>query len=174
MALKPYRPKDPRAISFNMSRIRSADTKTEVLVRSALHRSGLRFRKNVRGLAGRPDVVFTRNKVAVFIDGDFWHARILADLGAAELRKSLKTKNRDYWIEKFLRNRARDVTVTNELETLGWLVLRFWESDVKKDMDRVLKQISLALQNRGNVKKVRPLPASAFTRRRASAKSGAT
>jgi DNA mismatch endonuclease, patch repair protein len=154
MVLKPYRPKNPREISFNMSRIRSADTKTEVLVRSALHRSGLRFRKNVRGLAGRPDIVFARNRVVVFIDGDFWHARILADNGIERLRKSLKTKNRKYWIGKFQRNRARDIAVTSELESLGWRVLRFWESDVKKDLERVLKEISSALGARRRFKKI--------------------
>ena len=129
-----------------MSRIRSVDTKTEVLVRSALHRSGFRFRKNVRGIRGRPDIVFGPKRIAVFIDGDFWHARVLAEGGVEELRKSLKTKNRDYWLEKLSRNRMRDLAVTNELEAAGWRVFRFWESDVKKNMDAAVRQISSALQ----------------------------
>jgi DNA mismatch endonuclease (patch repair protein) len=131
-----------------MSRIRSAETKIEVLVRSGLHRAGLRFRKNLKGVAGRPDIAFTRKKVAVFIDGDFWHARILADHGLERLQASLKTRNRDYWINKFARNRARDLAVTKKLEESGWLVLRLWESDVRKDIDLALEGILLALRNR--------------------------
>ncbi|MBN8960603.1 MAG: very short patch repair endonuclease [Rhizobiales bacterium] len=146
--MKPYRPKDRREISFNMSRIRSVDAKTEVLVRSALHRLGLRFRKNVKSIAGRPDIVFGPKKVAVFIDGDFWHARVLAEGSLEKLRESLRTKNRDYWLEKFTRNRMRDLAVTSELEAAGWRVLRFWESDVKKNMDATVRQISVALQGR--------------------------
>src|SRR5437660_116601 len=90
---KPYRPRSAHATSFLMSRVRSTDGKMEVSLRSALHRWGYRFRKNYSRISGRPDIAFVREKVAVFVDGDYWHARILKERGIRELRKSLKTRN---------------------------------------------------------------------------------
>ena len=95
---------------------------------------GHRFRKNFSGLTGKPDIVFPRERVAVFVDGDFWHARILQEGGLEALRQSLKTSNRQFWITKLERNYNRDREVTHELERLGWLVIRLWESDLKKDI----------------------------------------
>ena len=106
----------------------------EVGLRSALHRAGYRFRKNFAGLVGKPDIVFPRERMAVFVDGDYWHARILKEHGIEALRQSLKTNNRDFWITKLQRNLERDRFVTAELEKIGWLVVRLWESDLKQNM----------------------------------------
>ncbi len=101
----------------------------EIKLRSTLHRAGYRFRKNVRGLVGKPDIVFTQARVVVFIDGDFWHARILKEGGLKALQKSLKTENRAFWVNKLRGNYERDLAVTEKLEQLGWLVVRVWENE---------------------------------------------
>lgn len=103
---------------------RRSDTKPELALRSAIHRRGLRFRKDLMlrtpsGHRVRPDIVFTRQRVAVFVDGCYWHA--CPDHG-----RSPKS-NSDYWAAKFVRNRARDERNTAELEADGWLVVRLWE-----------------------------------------------
>jgi DNA mismatch endonuclease (patch repair protein) len=120
----------------------------EVKLRCALHRKGYRFRKNVLNLPGKPDIVFRIEKVAIFVDGDYWHARILKDSGIAALRQSLKTKNREFWVTKLQRNYQRDIAVTAELEQLCWTVVRVWESDLKRKMDECLRAIVAILEDR--------------------------
>ena len=109
--------------SNNMRANRRADTKPEVALRSALHRLGKRFRKDHRvraaGVSVKPDVVFTRARVAVFVDGCFWHG--CPDHGRRP------AVNDWYWGPKLDRNRDRDVRVTAALETEGWTVVRLWE-----------------------------------------------
>lgn len=143
---KVYRPRATQATSFLMSRVGSTDTRMEVELRSSLHRQGLRFRKNVAALPGKPDIVFTRAKVAIFVDGDFWHARILKESGLEALRASLKTNNREFWVTKLQRNYERDVAVTKALEELGWTVVRFWERDLKRNMTDSVRNISSVLR----------------------------
>ena len=120
-----------------MSAIRSTGGKSEVALRSLLHRRGLRFRKNYTKLIGKPDIVFPGARVAVFIDGDYWHARVLREKGIEALYSRIKTANRDYWIDKFTKRVKRDDDVTAALEKDGWTVLRFWESDVRRDLEGV-------------------------------------
>src|SRR5580704_12677036 len=91
----------PAQRSYVMSRVRTRDTPIEMRVRSALHQLGFRFRKHVKSLPGTPDLVFTRQKVAVFIDGDFWHGYRLA---------AWEHKLQPFWREKILCNRARDLS----------------------------------------------------------------
>jgi DNA mismatch endonuclease (patch repair protein) len=143
-----YRPRKAEATSFLMSRVRNHDTRMEIGLRSALQRAGYRFRKNVKGVFGKPDIVFRRAQVAVFVDGDFWHARILKEQGLDALRRSLKTRNRDFWVSKLRRNYTRDLEVTAELERDGWLVLRLWESDLKKRMNKYVRVVSSAVDRR--------------------------
>jgi DNA mismatch endonuclease (patch repair protein) len=131
-----------------MSRVRSVNTRMEVLLRAVLHRRGYRFRKNVGAIKGKPDIVFARERVAIFVDGDYWHARILKEGGLEDLRKSLKTSNREFWVEKLTRNRERDLAVTAELECLGWLVIRLWETDLKRNIDVGVKAVEAGLQAR--------------------------
>ncbi|RSZ65433.1 very short patch repair endonuclease [Corynebacterium hylobatis] len=93
----------------------------ERAVRSELHRRGLRFRVNFRGVPGTPDIAFTRAKIAVFIDGCFWHA--------CPLHGTMPFNNREWWKAKLLRNQERDREKDAALEALGWLPLHYWEHD---------------------------------------------
>lgn len=128
-----------------MAAIRSAENRTEVALRRALHARGLRYRKYATHLPGRPDLVFAGPKVAVFVDGDYWHARVLVEGGlralAARLRR-LPPEARGYWREKFTRRLARDRAVTAELEAVGWCVVRLWESDVKADLGAAVEAVA--------------------------------
>jgi len=103
---------------------RRRDTGPELAVRRLLHARGMRFRVDVaveRGVRSRPDIVFTRRRVAVYIDGCFWH-------GCPQHRTQPKA-NSDYWTPKLQRNVERDVAVTLALQDAGWTVLRFWEHE---------------------------------------------
>ena len=135
-----------------MSAIRSTGGKTEVALRSLLHRRGLRFRKNYAKLIGKPDIVFPTARVAVFIDGDYWHARVLRERGRRALYARIKTANRDYWIDKFTKRVKRDDEVTAALERDGWKVLRCWESDVRRDLERVADIIEAAVRRERRVR----------------------
>lgn len=117
-----------------MSAIRSSGGKAETLLRSTLHRRGYRFRKNYTEVLGKPDIVFRGARVAVFVDGDYWHARVLRERGRRALEAQFKTSNRAYWVEKLTKNAARDDYVTNALEQEGWMVVRMWESEVLADV----------------------------------------
>lgn len=131
-----------------MSAIRSKNNKTETAFRKALHRRGFRYRKYLAELPGKPDIVFTKQKVAVFVDGDYWHGRVLREKGLDGLRQQMKTPNRKYWVEKLQRNAARDDFVTATLEENGWLVLRFWESDIKNDLEPAVDEVATAVEQR--------------------------
>lgn len=118
--------------SRNMAKIRSHDTKPEILLRKALWAAGLRgWRKNLKGVPGTPDVAFTRYKLAVFVDGDFWHGR---DFESRKARLAVGN-NGSYWVWKIEANMARDARQEIELRSLGWNFIRFWSSDVMKDPD---------------------------------------
>jgi len=107
---------------------RSINTRHELLLRSELWAMGLRYRKNFPGLPGKPDLVFSRARVVVFCDGDFWHGR-----NWARLKHELGHRhNSSYWCAKISRNIARDKRTTAELERLGWAVVRLWETDILK------------------------------------------
>ncbi|MBN8866049.1 MAG: very short patch repair endonuclease [Solirubrobacterales bacterium] len=126
---------------------RRADTKPEVAVRSALHRLGLRFRKHhpirLPNRLVKPDVVFTRQKVAVFIDGCFWH-------GCPEHGTTPKA-NSDYWKPKLERNKARDREVDLGLAAAGWTVIRVWEHD---DASMVAATVRSAVVKQSNTSQV--------------------
>lgn len=120
----------------NMQHIRSKDTEAEILLRKALWRKGFRYRKNVKDLPGKPDIVFTKHKIVIFVDGDFWHAR-----GHEKNPGEQIDTNKNYWITKLKRNVARDRYVNELLLEQGWLVLRFWESDIKNNLDNCVEEI---------------------------------
>lgn len=115
---------------------KSHDTKPEVILRKALWHKGIRYRKNWRKLTGSPDIVLIHQKIAIFVDGDFWHARDFQD----EPGQQIKT-NQNYWQKKLSRNVERDKEVTDTLTEEGWLVLRFWESDIKKNLNNIVTEI---------------------------------
>ena len=120
----------------NMQRIRSKDTKAEILLRKALWHKGLRYRKNVKDLPGKPDIIFTKQRIAIFVDGDFWHAR-----GHEKRPGEQIATNRNYWEAKMKRNIERDRYVNELLLEQGWLVLRFWESNIKKDLGKCVDEV---------------------------------
>lgn len=107
---------------------RRRDTKQEILLRKELWKLGLRFHKNVETMAGKPDIVFNSARVVVFCDGDFWHGRRWSDR-----RPRLdEGANSRYWVAKIASNMERDRRITNVLEQAGWLVIRLWETDIKR------------------------------------------
>ena len=123
-----------------MSAIHSKDTKPELTLRHALWNKGMRYRVSVKNLPGKPDIVFTRAKIAIFCDGDFWHGHNWALRGIPSLEEELAGYS-EYWQKKIRRNIERDHENTTKLESDGWIVLRFWESDIKKDTKRCLEEI---------------------------------
>lgn len=110
-----------------MRTVRTAGTEPEERLAVALKALGLRFRRNDVHLFGTPDFAFRQARLAVFVDGDFWHGRAWFEDGAAP------ATNPDFWIGKFERNRKRDRLVARELRRRGWSVLRLWASAVRKD-----------------------------------------
>lgn len=124
-----------------MSHIRSRDTKLETAflkcLSSRLYPLGYRYRKHYKRLPGEPDVVFVKQRVAVFLDGDFWHGYNLKKLGRSVPKK--------YWLPKIERNIKRDKTNNLKLRKDGWTVLRFWEHRIKKDPQKAIIKIEKAL-----------------------------
>ena len=119
-----------------MARIRSRDTKAEVLLRKTLWHLGFRYRKNYRKLPGTPDIALTRQKIAIFVDGDFWHAR-----GHEAHPGEQIASNRKYWRKKLARNVERDKEVNDALTQEGWIVLRFWESEIKRNLEQCVENV---------------------------------
>ena len=118
-----------------MSAIKSKNTRPELALRRALWWRGLRYRVNVKSLPGKPDVVFTRAKLVVFCDGDFWHGHNWAIRGLSSLDEELENYTQ-FWRDKILRNIQRDKEHTARLEADGWKVIRIWESDIKSDVSK--------------------------------------
>lgn len=115
-------------ISRNMKHNKSKDTRPELLLRKELWKRGLRYRKNYKELCGKPDIVFVKANIAVFVDGKMWHGFDW------EHQKNDFKSNRDFWIPKIERNIERDKTVTQELKAQGWQVIRFWDFEVRKNV----------------------------------------
>lgn len=126
----------------NMQAIRSKDTSIEVMLRKALWARGVRYRKNYKKLIGKPDIAITKYKIAVFCDSEYWHGYDW------ENRNQQIKSHRDYWIPKIERNIARDREVTATLEKEGWLVLRFWERQIKKELSECVKIVLHAVEER--------------------------
>jgi DNA mismatch endonuclease (patch repair protein) len=112
--------------SFNMSRIRSKDTKPEMQVRKYLFSNGFRYRLHVKKLPGKPDIVLSQYRTVVFVHGCFWHAH--ENCSFAALPKS----NNEYWNKKLAGNISRDKSAEKELKQIGWTVIVLWECDLRK------------------------------------------
>jgi DNA mismatch endonuclease (patch repair protein) len=135
------RPASAKAASAARGASVKTDTRCELLLRRELWRAGLRYRLHAAELPGRPDVVFPAQRVAVFCDGDFWHGRDL-ELRIAKLAAG---HNAPYWVAKIRRNVERDRRQTEVLERAGWLVVRIWEGDILRDLDKQVAAVIDAL-----------------------------
>lgn len=124
-----------KARSELMSKIRSKETKSEIQLRKVLWGLGIRYRKNVKKLPGSPDIVISKFKLVIFIDGEFWHG-----FNWEEKKTKIKS-NRGFWIPKIERNMQRDRQNNRALEENGWKVFRFWDSQIKKEFGVCLFQI---------------------------------
>ena len=126
-----------------MARVKSRGTAPEKLLRRALRKAGLRFRSHDPKLPGKPDFLLDARRLAVFVDGDFWHGRQWQTRKHASLEGQFaQSKSRDYWLRKIRRNMARDMANTAALLERGWKVARFWETDVNRDSDQCLQVLS--------------------------------
>lgn len=124
-----------------MKKIRSKNTKAEMLLRKALWCKGCRYRLHAKEIAGKPDIIFVSRKIVVFVDGDFWHG-----FNWEEKRKKL-VSNKAYWIPKIERNMQRDAEVTQSLLKNGWIVIRLWEHEVYRNLEECVAKILLFSNN---------------------------
>lgn len=136
MQRKRKRKAPPLTKSEQMARVRGVDTGPEMILRRALWHAGLRYRVRPNVL-GRPDLAFIGCKVAVFVDGCFWHG--------CEVHYKAPATNVAFWSEKIARNKQRDRDVETELGMLGWTVLRYWEHEVEDDLASVVDRIRSAI-----------------------------
>ena len=121
--------------SFTMSRIRSENTSIERKLRSILWRKGYRYRKNVKNILGKPDIVFRKKRLLIFCDSSFWHGKSFD-----KKVKRIKT-NYKYWVEKIRTNIKRDKLTMHKLQAEKWNVLRFWDVDIENNPEKIVKKI---------------------------------
>lgn len=121
--------------SKNMRAIKATGTKDEVRLAKALWSLGYRYRKNNKTVFGKPDLTFKRFKLAIFVDSEFFHGKNW------EIEKFKIKSNQDFWYKKIERNIERDKEVNSHLFENGWIVLRFWSKDVKKNLDDCINKI---------------------------------
>ena len=128
------------AVRHSMQGNTKKDTSIELVLRSALWKRGVRFRKNVKSILGTPDIAIKKYHLVVFCDGDFWHGKGLHNIKS----------HKKFWDQKIKRNQERDLEYTIRLRDEGWTVLRFWESEIRNDLDRCVLQILDVIKRRKN------------------------
>ena len=121
--------------SKNMKAVKNKGSKIETMLQIELWHRGLRYRKNVKTVYGKPDIAFIGKKVAVFCDSEFFHG-----YDWENKNKEIKS-NRDFWIPKIEKNMARDKAVTKKLKSDGWIVLRFWGNEIKRNLSQCADKI---------------------------------
>lgn len=126
----------------NMKAVKNSGSKIETMLQKELWHRGLRYRKNVKSVCGKPDIVFIRKKIAVFCDSEFFHG-----YDWENKQKEIKS-NRDFWIPKIERNMQRDIEVTEKLTSDGWTVLRFWGNDIKNNLHSCANQIERVVKSK--------------------------
>lgn len=126
-------------ISKRMSKIHLKRGKAETMLAKALWHKGYRYRLNYKKLPGSPDIAITKYRVAVFVDGEFWHGQNWQE------RKTRLRSNREYWIEKIEENIARDARNDDLLSYQGWSIIHLWEKEVLKDLDKCVKYVEDAV-----------------------------
>lgn len=121
----------------NMQNIKGKDTAIELALRKALWKKGYRYRKHYDRIPGKPDIVLTKYKIAIFCDGEFFHGKDWEVL-KSQLERG---KNSEFWIKKISRNMERDEEINHQLLFMGWTVIRFWGKDILKNTDMCIKVI---------------------------------
>lgn len=140
---------------LNMVAIKGKDTKPEMMVRRWLHANGLRYRLHVKELPGKPDIVLPKYKTCVFVNGCFWHGHNihlpfdnLQCTISSDCCKIPKT-NREFWVQKIMRNKERDLRDTLRLKAMGWSVVVIWECQLRKKQQREIALIDLLAEIKG-------------------------
>lgn len=116
-----------------MRKVRRTHTAPEVLMQKALTESRVAFITHAIILGSKPDIILEKRRIAIFVDGDFWHGRIVHEQGQKALKRSLRSSSSTYWYKKINKNIDRDTRQTNRLRRHGWSVFRFWASDIIKN-----------------------------------------
>jgi DNA mismatch endonuclease Vsr len=127
----------------NMQAVKNSGSLIEILLRKALWKKGYRYRKNDKNLIGKPDIVLTKYKIAVFCDSEFWHGYDWDN------KKNEIHSNRDFWIKKIESNINRDAVVSKALSDAGWHVVRFWGKDIKRDAEACAAYIEELINSSG-------------------------
>ncbi|MBE2973420.1 very short patch repair endonuclease [Priestia megaterium] len=122
----------------NMQAIKS-HSKLEEKVTKALWKKGIRFRKNVKTLPGKPDIAIQKYKVVIFIDSCFWHA--------CKHHGNMPKSNLEYWEQKLNRNKERDLKINEHYKTIQWNLLRLWEHEFKENFDATVNKIAAFIQD---------------------------
>lgn len=146
----------PSQRSKNMRRIKSKNTKPEILLRKAVWKKGYRYRINYKKLPSKPDIVLTKYKMCVFIDSEFFHGKDFESGYHSSKFDSLKEQleagdHATYWLPKIQKNMERDRMVEAELKGMGWTVLRFWSKEVLKDSDQCIRNIEETIFDRSTM-----------------------
>ena len=132
-------------IRKRMSKVKLKNGKAETILAKRLWHEGYRYRRNYKKLPGSPDIAITTYRVAVFVDGEFWHGYNWAS------KKDKIGRNKEYWVEKIEENIARDSKNDKELKALGWIPIHFWSKEVMKDPEGCVKDIEdIIIQNKYN------------------------
>lgn len=131
--------RNPEITSKIMSCIRSKNTRPEIQLGKMLWLCGARYRKHYK-IIGRPDFVFVSKRIAIFVDGDFWHGHNWKLRGLKTLDEELATY-KEFWVKKIKNNVKRDVIVNKALKNDNWKVIRIWESDLKNNPTKAIKKI---------------------------------
>lgn len=131
-------------IRKRMSKVRLKNGKAETILAKCLWHEGYRYRRNYKKLPGSPDIALTKYRVAVFVDGEFWHGENW------EERKAKLKHNQEYWIEKIEENMTRDKRVDIQLQELGWIPVHFWEKQILKNTDECVSAVIELIDKRKN------------------------
>jgi len=131
----------PQQRSKNMSAIKNTGTKDEVRLAKALWLLGYRYRKNNKTVFGKPDLTFKKHKIAIFVDSEFFHGKDW------DIQKHRIKSNQEFWHKKIERNIKRDLEVNSYLKAEGWTILRFWDNEIKKNLDSCISEIQKEIIN---------------------------
>lgn len=128
-----------------MGKIRAKNTKSEVRLATTLWRRGNRYRKHDKSIFGTPDLSFKKYRIAIFVDGEFFHGKNW------DIQEKRPKSNSEFWKKKIERNMQRDTEVNEYLTKHGWTVLRFWSEDVRKNLFKIVNNIESHISDRRNL-----------------------